>query len=219
MFAYVIVLAVSSICLAAAIFVGHALDVRPSLFFRDPAATLSGSFATGWLSNFGAICWFGAAAVLLFAGSLVGDPERLPLLAFGSLTLLLGVDDLFLLHEGLLPYVGVPGELLHVVYGLGAASWLIVCRDDIARSRWGLLVAGIVALSCSVAVDLANDYGGLRGDGVYALEDWAKLTGILFWAVYSVDYARAATLRAMAPQRSMAAANSRIAGVASVQRP
>jgi hypothetical protein len=82
-----------------------------------------------------------------------------------------------------------------------------------------LLVAGIVALSCSVAVDLANDYGGLRGDGVYALEDSAKLTGILFWAVYSVDYARAATLRAMAPQRSMAAANSRIAGVASVQRP
>jgi hypothetical protein len=217
MFVYALVLFVSATCLAAAIIAGNAFDVSPSLFFRDTAATLKGSFATGWLSNFGAVLWFGAAAVLLFAASLVGDPDRVPLFALGSFTLMLGIDDLFLVHEGLFPFIGLPGEILYVAYGLGAAAWLVFCRTEIARTRWGLLVAGIIALGFSVAVDLAYDLAGLRGGAVIVTEDVAKLTGILFWATYSVDCARAAVLRAVAPQRSMAAPNSRMAGAASVQ--
>jgi hypothetical protein len=194
---YRVVAMVGALCLGCALVAGQVFDLPPSTFYRDPVALYSENFAIGWLSNLGAVCWFAAASVLLFTASLVAGPERTSLLAFGGVTLLLGVDDLFLVHEGVFPFIGLPGPLLIALYGAGFAAWLVICRAAIARTRWGLLATGTALLALSLALDVAYEAFDLAGQAMLVAEDALKLTGILFWAAYGVTYARSVAVAAL----------------------
>lgn len=198
---YLLVAVSGAACLAFALVAGGVFGIDPALFYRDAVAAFSKTFVIGWLSNLGGALWFGSAAVLLFTASLLAGPERPPLLVFGALTLVLGFDDVFLLHEGVLPFLGLPGELLVAAYGIGLAVWLFYWRDAIARSRWGLLVAAAFCLGLSVGLDLAYEYLGLASRAVLVAEDAIKLTGIMFWAAYGVGFAYSAATRALSAAR------------------
>lgn len=192
-----LVLVVSSLCLATALIAGSIHEVPPSIFYRDPVAVLEGAFAIGWFSHFGAVVWITAGTVLLFAASLVDGHERRSLGLLGALTVLLGADDLFLLHDGLFAMLGVPSLLVSLLYGGLMATWLGLSRRSVRDSRWPLLAAGTGLLAASVFVDLLHDAAPASTEAVYLLEDVAKLAGILFWSLYGLDLARTRVLRGL----------------------
>ncbi|WP_230533372.1 hypothetical protein [Microvirga roseola] len=98
--------ALNMICLALALTAGSRFGVAPSTFYRDPAIIAGHNFATGSLSSLGAVGWFVGATTTFFAASLVRNRNRSRfLLLLGTLTAVLGIDDLFLVHDGLLPFL------------------------------------------------------------------------------------------------------------------
>ena len=89
-------------CLAIALvaLASWLLGEPPAVFTREPQQVLGGSAYVGSFSNLGGMVWFGAAAILSFAGSLKLSDRRILILA-AVLTWAMGVDDIFMLHDRL----------------------------------------------------------------------------------------------------------------------
>lgn len=132
--------------------------------------------------------WSGAAAICLFSYGLlrsrsVQDQTSRFLLAGGIVTLILALDDLFMLHEVVFPdNLGVPEE---IVYGTYAALilWLVVAfRKIILRTSFLLLILALAGFGLSVGSDAIAPYVAIPG--MYLLEDGGKLFGIVSWSAY-----------------------------------
>jgi hypothetical protein len=185
----------------------HAMTtgVPPWLFTRDPAAIHVSDPMFGALSNLGVILWAAAASVALLAATVLRDPAdarlRAYLLSVGLLTAWLLLDDLYMLHERLLPDVlGVPQPLVYAVYALLVAAVWFRFRPEIAATSWRLLV---LALAC-FAFSIASDQGPgswHRWSWLAFIEDGAKLVGIASWLAY-LGSTVAAALRARVTHRS-----------------
>ncbi|MEM1042056.1 MAG: hypothetical protein AAGI91_05445 [Bacteroidota bacterium] len=173
---------------------------------RDPAAVAKMSSFTGVVSNVGVLLWTVTAATCLFtARTLWRVPaERMwagLLLSAGCLTVLLTVDDLFMLHDGVIQrYLRLPGKVLYAVYGLSVIAGTVAYGRTILESNYVLLVLAIACLAASVGVDALADGSGMRtvlgSRGlVYLLEDGFKLLGIGGWASYFVGTCYASVVR------------------------
>ncbi len=143
------------------------------------------STSYGFISNLGIMLWSATAAVCLFAAGVFASINARPLMWFalsaGLLNGLLALDDAFLLHENVLPYFGIPQNLVLATYvalalAYAAASWRIILASDYVI----LLVAGF-AVSVSLLVDTV--FSSLVPGLVY-IEDSAKFFGIFSWASF-----------------------------------
>ncbi len=163
--------------------------VSPAELLRDPAATVGYPVRIGALSNLGVVGWTCAASVLAFAGFAAEGapmPERNASLSLALLLAVLGLDDLFLLHERVLPgKAGIPQGVVLAAYGIGAAVIGLLHRDIWwRRENRTLLGFAAVAFAASLAIDL----NGVPGQ--VAIEDGAKLVGIATLTVWSFVYGR-----------------------------
>ena len=121
----------AALLLATAV-VGWITGKSIGLLTGDPLAILHGHPLTGALSNLGVLVWCAAATICLFtwvvrrhqrASGRVAPPF---LLASGLLMVFMMVDDLYQVHDALLPrYLGAPEEPVIVLYVLLTAGWLI----------------------------------------------------------------------------------------------
>jgi hypothetical protein len=185
---YLPALAVVGAVAVAAVF----FDVAIPSVTRDIADEAGVGPFTGALSNLGILVWCATAAVTLFAGAItskLGEKRQASFLfCFGLLTLILLFDDLFMLHEELVPrYLGVPDALTYAALaGLTAAS-LIGFRDVIWRSEYLPLGLALGFFSFSVAVDVTDGLS-VGSDWMYLVEDGAKFLGIVSWAGYFVRH-------------------------------
>ena len=163
---------------------------------RDPLAAAKDygpccSYFYGALSSIGVLLWFGTAAVLAFAAMICMKrhsriaTQHLALMAF--VCVMLGFDDLFMLHEAFLPGYGVPEKVVVGVYGVIAAFAVVWTGETMLsrRNRASLLLAGAF-LGFSVRVDLLHQSGGALH---YLLEDGSKFLGIGAWAHYNISAA------------------------------
>ena len=142
----------------------------------------------GMLSQFGLMVWAGAAATALTGGAAAYAAVRAAgrpasdaagcLLAAGVGSLILGVDDAFLMHEAGWKIPGVDESHVLPVYALAAAAWAIRYRRVLWQAdRVPLALAGAF-FAASVLTD--KFVGGDRGLPIF-LEDGAKLFGVAFW--------------------------------------
>ena len=103
--------AISGVLISVAI-IGAWYDVPMSGFTRDPAAVHNANPFTGVLSNIGILFWCSAAAVCFFSAAIQVKEARVKIVPFllfsGLLTAVLLLDDLFMLHETV-----IPGSLQH----------------------------------------------------------------------------------------------------------
>jgi hypothetical protein len=157
---------------------------------RDPASTFLARPYVGFLSNAGVMLWVAAATTGLLAGWATRGRSALApyLLAIGLLTALLAVDDLWLLHEDVLPALGVPERVAVSAYGIYVLALFAVFRR--AALRTDLLPAAL-ALAClglSAWMDQELPFADLET----LLEDVAKFAGIAFWLTYALRTARQA---------------------------
>lgn len=104
-------------------------------------------------------------------------------LAAGLLTGWLAIDDLFMMHEIVLPAFGVPqgvvvGSIAVLALAYVVASWRIILTSD-----YWILLAGGIALVASIMIDQV--YHSPLPALVYA-EDGAKFFGIFCWGTYHI---------------------------------
>ena len=174
--------------LAALAALSLATGIEASYLTRDPSETLRAPFYIGFVSNVGILVWSAAAAVCLFAAAVLartpGAVEQTAfLLASGFLTSWLALDDLFTLHDVVIPtYLFVPQKLFLAVLGLVVFSYLVRFRVAILATDYLLLLLAFGFLALSVLFD------GLQGRFAvpfhHYFEDGTKLLGIVGWAVY-----------------------------------
>ena len=155
---------------------------------RDVTALAGLPIYYGFLSQIGIVFWAGTATVCLFGfrlcSSAVGyRSSKRFLLASALLTTLLGVDDLFLFHEVILPkYLGIPEAITFGIYGSLIALYFLRFYIVILRTNYIPLAVSLFFFLISILIDtgalsLAASYEGL-------CEDSAKLVGIVSWLVY-----------------------------------
>lgn len=163
---------------------------------RDPAVVLDGHPFTGAISFIGILCWSATASICLFASGLENRrsaPDRAGFLfAAAGLTGLLLVDDLFMLHDWIVPvYLGIPELLIYVTYALLALVYVIFYRQVILDHAAWLFAAAAGFFVLSVGTDLVIP----DGPGIYVWEDGLKFLGIISWSLFHISAAH----RALAP--------------------
>jgi hypothetical protein len=207
---YALALLVPLLAMAAALWAG----LTPTEMLRDPIMVAGGEqseFYLGLFSNLGVVLWTAAAAICLFAASeLSGVPNRQArqfLLYAGFFTLLLMLDDLFMLHEN------YADDVVYILYGLGLLYYMIRFFGLIMRLDVVLFALTIPFFGNAVLLDLAP-WRLLPGEGIevpqaiasspierdelrqlgrelrYLLEDGCKFIGICCWAAFHIRAAK-----------------------------
>lgn len=192
---------------------------------QDPTTVLDAPFYIGIISTIGNVLWVAAATVCLFTplflSRWISKPWRDFLLFSGLFTILLLFDDVFLLHDDILPnYLNVSGEIYGVTYVLLILFYLLRFRQRILHSNYLLLGIALACFATSAGVDLA--YEPLRDlfspRLVLLVEDGAKLLGITTWLAYFV-HLTFTLLSANAGQHVVYEYRPRSSPVARAQRP
>ncbi|MEM1071452.1 MAG: hypothetical protein AAGH71_01330 [Planctomycetota bacterium] len=173
---------------------------RIGSFLSDPRVVDDPHALTGVLSNLGICLWASAAYASLLAGWVLRRSEAhretsLFLLAFGTLSLVLMVDDLMLVHEGIVrDWLGLPELLPITLYMLATFACLVRFASRIRREGSLLMVIALTCFAGSVGTDVApGPLTGLLGEWRILVEDGLKLFGITAWAGF---FARA-SMRAL----------------------
>ncbi len=159
------------------------------VLLRDPAAAFDFAPTSGLFSHLGVLAMAGMGAICVFVGMMLtrGAGDRTVLLYAGTFALWLALDDLFMLHEGILPrVVGIPEHAtlgLYLVLVLGL-MWRIGARV-FSRAFLGFWVAAgflVVMLATDVVYEVATSPS-------FLLEEIAKLCGFVLWAAFWVAFA------------------------------
>lgn len=168
-------------------------EIDPQLIFLDALdaaerVTDCCHVSYGLVSNTGIILWFGTGAVCIVAGLAVlvstgQDRFTRFALSTGVLSGWLGLDDMFMVHERVMPKLGVPQEAVMLVYMMIALIYAALNWRFIFSETWWILALSGVALGLSMSVDQFIDGGTAI---VVYVEDGAKLFGIVCWSAFHV---------------------------------
>jgi hypothetical protein len=135
----------------------------------------------GLLSQLGVILTAGTAAVAAIAARLAprGSDARRMLGGAAALTVLVLLDDAFLLHDGALDVLHPHGQKATIL-GLGCAAGLFVYafRRPLRTTPVAILGVAAVAFATSIGVDQAFE------DPSRLIEDGAKLIGLVSWSLW-----------------------------------
>jgi hypothetical protein len=159
------------------------------IFSRDPIQTLNGKPYIGILSNIGIIFWCATSAILFYSSkisALLKRPEsETSFLFFGGLiTILLLVDDLFLIHDVVFPeYLKIDEKVFFVFYGLSLIALVFYYRAIVLKTDYILLVIAFASFGSSVLTDII-DALGIDITQLYVFEDGLKFLGIISWFAY-----------------------------------
>lgn len=161
------------------------------MLMRDPLAVMEGSRYIGALSNVGIVLWAmaaGACVVLVLAllrQARPGDAISFFLWSF-VLTAVLGLDDLFQIHEWV--QERVPGREVTVTLGYvllaGAYAWRF--GRSLLAFDGSLIIAAGACFAASIALDAVPDRLHPEALKPFFLpaEDGLKLLGIAFWLAF-----------------------------------
>ncbi len=154
-------------------------------------------FYRGALSNVGVLLWWTSAVVYAFAAFLLRRTtatvpgrrlEKVFLVYMAVFAGLLALDDLFMLHEAMLPvWLGISELALYAVYGILAAGFVgfiqLLLETDFLLLG---LALGFFAFSVLTDQGLLRFLFGIRGDAGLLIEDLSKMLGIVCWLVFSL---------------------------------
>jgi len=138
-------------------------DIRGSDLTQDPAGLVGYPQYFGVFSYLGILLWAATASVAIFAYGILrstdGDRARYFLFA-GVLSAMFAIDDLFMLHEDVLPHrVGIDELIVMAVYGILGLTFVIRHYVRIVVEGSAILVAAVVSFGITVLIDLWNPLG------------------------------------------------------------
>jgi len=148
----------------------------------------------GLVSNIGVLIWFGSAAVTGFSALILLSQEKdfreiVPLAAACAISTWLTLDDFFMLHESVLPHVGLPQSATLVIYVVLVAGYLVLAGRAILAPAPALAFLMLATLGASAGVDILADHElGAVSEWLHEnprlellLDDGFKFLGIGFW--------------------------------------
>jgi hypothetical protein len=165
----------------------------PRLVYVDPLAAAelaekccSRSF--GFASSIGVLYWAAAAACCGLAAAALwrGTTPRAKVRMLTTAALFTGflcLDDLFMLHESVLPRLGVPEIVTFGSYALIAGAYLAINWRLIRTEEPLLFLLSLGCLALSVLVDRHGHDGKLW---LLILEEGSKLMGVAGWSTYHI---------------------------------
>lgn len=164
----------------------------PRWFYHDPlrAAEIAPECCKvyfGAMSMLGVMMWAATAAMCLFTALMLFLTDLSPALkrfafAGGVLTAWLALDDAFLLHENVLPALGVPQNAVLAAYGLLGLGYTWMARSYLRCVDGVFFVGACLGFAVSIGVDVIL----LHSPSTFAIvvEDGAKFFGIWYWMVF-----------------------------------
>ncbi|WP_421703035.1 hypothetical protein [Aliiroseovarius sp.] len=152
---------------------------------RDPGQQLDQSSFLGFLSNIGVWVWVSAAAINFFGALAVGRGRdgklRELLLLLGALSILLAIDDFFMIHDRF-----ISQRYIFPVYAIIALSILLRHFDQIIRTDgFAFLLAGFF-LAMSIVTDFFQGMIPWRYAHTQVLEEGFKFVGAATWLYFAV---------------------------------
>jgi hypothetical protein len=170
---------------------------------RDTAQQTEQSSFLGFMSNIGSWLWISSASICFFGactGRTASRRKREMLILTGLLSLILAVDDFFLIHDR---YVNQ--NICFVAYAVAAGA--LLCRHfGIILQVEGpafILAGGLLALS--ILTDLCQFYIPLPYPVTQAMEEGFKFVGAGVWLYFACRIARSALLAGQADRPFSAA--------------
>jgi hypothetical protein len=166
-----------------ALLLSAAAGIRTQLVIRDLAQSCDTALGVGFLSNVGYLLWISAAAIALF-GALSGVVDvrgrvRQLLLCGGGFSLLLCLDDMFLLHDR---YIG--SSFLYSLYAIFALLILFRFRAQVQALGGGSFLLAVVLLGLSVIIDQLQEVIPVDYSTLQLFEEGAKFLGIATWLAF-----------------------------------
>lgn len=159
----------------------------------DPIGLLNGEVWSGLGSNLGVFIWACSASIAVFAGLHVcnSQPEKKSLGEFlillGGLTFVLSFDDLFLVHDIILPHFGIHEMVTYSIYALTGCFILFRYLKLISSFPNILFLTGGSLFAASIFLDLIPPTPTI---GFF--EDAFKFVGIFVWSVYLIQMSKVA---------------------------
>jgi len=153
---------------------------------KDPAEVIGFSPYIGMLSNWGVVLWMGAAAICLFSAVLLkrqkASRSTFTFIAVsGVFSLLLGMDDLFLLHDRLFPKLfDIPENYFYFLYLLAFLVYLLCFVRQIIKYEYLLFGAALLFFLMSRRVFVTLPFF----DQFMTTGDMLKYFGIVFWLAF-----------------------------------
>ncbi len=186
-----LVLAAALTLLALFLALAVLTGMKPWQLFADATSVANVNPLSSAISSLGIMSWTAAAAVTLLAGAVaLANHERAEsrfLLLFGAWSLLLAVDDQFLLHEWYVPMLPFGGQSLYVVgYGIVFIGFVVTQWPMLQRHSPLLFAAAVIFLAGSVCFDTAADAFGFKPVWAGPTEDSLKFIGVALWLGYAV---------------------------------
>ncbi len=153
---------------------------------KDPAEVMQFPAYIGLLSNWGVLLWISAAAICLFSAIILkqqnGALATVRFIAIsGVLSLILGVDDLYRLHDNILPKLFHARErIFYILYLLILVAYLLYFLPKILEYDYLLLGAAFFLFGIS-----RRAFFTIPGfDQFMTTGDMLKYFGIVFWAAF-----------------------------------
>jgi len=182
-------------------------DSAPGRFFlEDPAALVKLPVGTGMIAVLGVSIWVSCGFLGMFASSLTLGRVRVSLLTLSLFCLWLGIDDLLLLHEDVVPRLFFEEErwrfwvevTMFGSYGLALGAWILVFRKNFSPLHWSFLLASLLLFASSIGLDMArglhvfDPWSRMVKDEDYAIlvEDSPKFLGLFCWALFFWHYCK-----------------------------
>ena len=152
----------------------------------DPAEIMHYPAYIGALSSLGNLLWSMTAAVCLL-GAIVVKQHRASritrhfFLTSGMFSIILCVDDLFLLHDHVIPaLLHIPEMLLYLLYLIAILVYLTYFMPCILNYEYLLLGTSIVFFGLSRSILAASPFI----DHIEIAADILKHFGIVFWLIF-----------------------------------
>ena len=153
----------------------------------DFAAVVKAPVYTALLSQMGIFFWAGSAAICLLSGALLSKNSswrnyRSFFFASAGISLMLGLDDVFLFHEEVFPNLGVPQKVVYLTYALAMLVYGFRYLKLLLKTDYVLFAVAIGCFGLSIFIDIF-----VRDQSEYIsnlLEDGIKFAGIVFWTSY-----------------------------------
>lgn len=170
--------------------IGFQTYVPVEYITRDPAAIAGHPIYYGAISNLGILLWSASVTACLLGSIIVKILKDCVeaasfFLAFGSLSFVLCMDDLFLLHEDLFPRrLNLPEEVTFLAYAIAVSAVLFRFRKFLLKNQPALFGTALLLFAFSLSSDLIFSLFELEGGAAYAIEDGFKLIAIFAWCSY-----------------------------------
>ena len=151
---------------------------------RDPAQQTDVSSFLGFLSNMGVWLWVSAAAICFFAyltnKSITSKALKKLILIAGILSLVLAIDDFFMIHDR---YINQ--KIVYLTYALLVITFLMRYSELIIKiDGFSFLLAGMF-LGLSIVTDIIQYRIPLEFHEVQVIEEGFKFLGAATWLYFN----------------------------------